>query len=1040
MRHGNVVGREAPRRRLADALDQALAGRTAMVVVTGEAGIGKTTLVATIATAAAPDAIVGWGTCWGGGVAPGYWPWTQALSALTEAVGIEQAVALASDDTALLASLIPALGGGARAEVGHEGQARFALFDAVGRWLTRVAAIRPVVIVLDDLHWADNSSLELLDFLSRSLHAAPLLIVVAHRHDELDPSTQSLLGGIAARSEHLQLSGLSASEVHSLVTELAGAEVATRRGDEIHRRTGGHPLFVRELASLIDATDDTTTLVPAAVREAILRRVTRATPSTRIVLDVAAVAGTELRPDVLGAVLGIEADEIARAVDDAVAIGVVHTDQQLRIRFVHDLFREALYDELPSTRRTTLHQQVAVALARQAGRSGDIAPAELARHFAAAVPIDGPARAVEWAFAAAADESSSLAFSEAAAHLGRVRLALVNTGAAVSDATWTDLLVAEADALARAGDPEAAKHLLTEARTRARRCDDGSRLAAVAFGMQRLGARFAMPRQDIVIILDEARQRVVDDRSTEAQLTAALARELHHSVAQDRPRAALLSEQALAQARQTDDLATLAVCLLARHDVLWTPGTAPERLDLAAEIVALATKLGDEERRAEGLLLMANALLETGSPAFRPALATYLAAIDALGQPRHRYLALTRRSALALLDGRLDAAAALIDEGASLGERIGEPDAGNVRMSQVLELVRARGEPDEQRAFAAEAVRWWVGAPVHAHAVAAGFLARAGDLAGARRHVHTVLELGSWQADRSYLSSVFIGNLITAAIALGDSELCSALLDELRPIASSCGVNGAVVAFSGSHAHFGGLAAAALGRTAEAIGFLDQAVEVHDRLGATAWEAESRAALEAIRGQEPERRAGHETTGERAPTLRRRNRKWDITYRNEAATVRDVKGLRDLAILLSRPGVDVHVLELASAPVDGGASIEMVDRQALAQYRQRLVDLDDDRAEADRHRDTERRARAEAEQEALLDELRIVTGLGGTPRLSGARASERARKAVSARIKDAIRRLETPMPQLANHLDEAIVTGTWCRYRAEMSEDWAIVM
>jgi tetratricopeptide (TPR) repeat protein len=546
----------------------------------------------------------------------------------------------------------------------------------------------------------------------------------------------------------------------------------------------------------------------------------------------------------------------------------------------------------------------------------------------------------------------------------------------------------------------------------------------VAFGMQRLGARFAMPREDIVTVLDEARRAVTDDPATGAQLTAAMARELHHSVADDRPRAALLSEEALELARRTEDPATLALCLLARHDVLWTPGTAPERLDLAREIVELATELGDEERRAEGLLLTANALLEMGSPAFRPALATYLASIDALAQPRHRYLALTRRGALALIDGRVDDAAALIDEAASFGERIGEPDAGNVRMSQLLELIRARGDADEQRAFATEAVRWWVGAPVHAHAVAAGFLARAGDLPAARRHVHTVLELGSWQADRSYLSSVLIGNLVTAAIALDDTDLCGELLDELRPIAASCGVNGAVVAFSGSHAHFAGLAATALGRTAEATSLLDQAIEVHDRLGAAAWEAESRAALELIRGQ--------------TPTMLRRDARWNITYRHEAATVPDVKGLRDLATLLSRPGVDVHVLELVDAPVARGGSIEMADRKALVQYRQRLADLDDDRAEAEQHRDTERGARAEAEHEALLDELRTVTGLGGAARLTGAHASERARKAVSARIKDAIRRLETPMPQLAAHLDEAIVTGAWCRYRSEMADTWTI--
>ena len=154
--------------------------------------------------------------------------------------------------------------------------------------------------------------------------------------------------------------------------------------------------------------------------------------------------------------------------------------------------------------------------------------------------------------------------------------------------------------------------------------------------------------------------------------------------------------------------------------MLWTPGRAAERIDLAREIAELAARTGDAERHAEGLLLTANALLEDGSAAFRAALTEFLYAAERFGQPRHDYLALTRRGALAMIDGRLDDAEQLIDEASALGERIGEPDTGNVRMSQLLGLVRARGEPDRLRATAAEAIRWWVGVPSHAHAVAAG--------------------------------------------------------------------------------------------------------------------------------------------------------------------------------------------------------------------------------------------------------------------------------------------------------------------------------
>ena len=187
----------------------------------------------------------------------------------------------------------------------------------------------------------------------------------------------------------------------------------------------------------------------------------------------------------------------------------------------------------------------------------------------------------------------------------------------------------------------------------------------------------------------------------EAHLAASLARELHHSVPAQRPRARPLSEQALALARTLDDPATLAACLLARHDVLWTPGRAGERIAIAREISELAARTGDAERHAEGLLLTANALLEQGSAAFRSALADFLRAADGFRQPRHDYLAMTRRGALALLDGRLDEAERLIAAASALGERIGEPDAGNVRMSQLLGLVRARRDPERLRAIAA---------------------------------------------------------------------------------------------------------------------------------------------------------------------------------------------------------------------------------------------------------------------------------------------------------------------------------------------------
>ncbi|MFN2625716.1 MAG: hypothetical protein ABR520_06475, partial [Mycobacteriales bacterium] len=191
----------------------------------------------------------------------------------------------------------------------------------------------------------------------------------------------------------------------------------------------------------------------------------------------------------------------------------------------------------------------------------------------------------------------------------------------------------------------------------------------------------------------------------------------------------------------------------------------------------------------------------------------------------------------------MDEGERLVHDAAELGERIGEPDAGNVRMSQLLEVARARGEPDLLRATAEMAVGWWVGVPSHAHAVAAGLFAEAGDLDAARRALDTVLDLGTWRDDRSYLWAVFVGGLTAAAASLDDRELSRELLEELTPLADACGVNGAVVCFMGSLAHWAGVAAKTLGRTDQAHDLLLRALRVHQRLGARAWEAATCAEL-----------------------------------------------------------------------------------------------------------------------------------------------------------------------------------------------------
>jgi hypothetical protein len=381
-------------------------------------------------------------------------------------------------------------------------------------------------------------------------------------------------------------------------------------------------------------------------------------------------------------------------------------------------------------------------------------------------------------------------------------------------------------------------------------------------------------------------------------------------------------------------------------------------------------------------------------------------------------------------------------------------------MSQRVCLVRARGDPEELRATAAEAVRWWVGVPAHAHAVAAGLLALAGepeDLAAARRELDTVLALEGWREDRSYLWSAFTGALATAAAALGDHAAAAEVLDEIAPVAGSCGVAGALVWFAGSHAHGAGVLAAFLGREDDARAWLGTALDVHRRLGARAWEAESALELALLDGDadgpharragELARELGLRTVARRLAAvgprdvdaeLRRDGEFWRVRWYDRTAALRHRKGLADLALLLARPGTDVHVLALAGSTLDEADTGSLLDPAARAAYRARLAALDDDLAGAREAHDLGREQHLDHEREALLAELRRAAGLGGRPRSSGSGTAERARKAVTARIREAIRHVEAVLPALGAHLDRSVVTGTACRYDPADEVRWRV--
>lgn len=266
-----------------------------LVLVTGEAGIGKTALLTRFASQIAADgATVVWGTCWDGDQAPAWWPWTQALRAL-----LDRNHDLVDSATPELAAILPELATTAPAtgppSSATDAAVRVRVFDAAGQFLGHAAAQLPVVVVLDDLQWADGSSVELLRFLTHQPQLHPLLLVGAYRPYEPPPRLAAALADLATAAELMPLQGLSAAEVAYLVRAITGAPAGDQSVQLVHERSAGHPFYARELCQLL-ATTGSATDVPTAVREVIDRRLSRLSQECAALLGAAAVAGDAATP------------------------------------------------------------------------------------------------------------------------------------------------------------------------------------------------------------------------------------------------------------------------------------------------------------------------------------------------------------------------------------------------------------------------------------------------------------------------------------------------------------------------------------------------------------------------------------------------------------------------------------------------------------------------------------------------------------------------------------------------------------------------
>lgn len=1104
-----LIGRRHPAAMLHAEITRSAASHGGLVLVTGEAGIGKTTLV----TSAAEEArrlgsLVLSGACWDSESAPGYWPWTQVIrgirrgvdaaewASVREAAGDGLAALLGEDRPgfpALDQHALPGqdrhpvpgqdqhgLGGGARHPVpGQEQQGLaggdprgdtaddFRLYDAVTTALVTLSQERPVVVVLDDLHWADPASLRLLEFAAKHTWFERLLLVGTYR--DVEAGQREQLIPLEAKATTITLTGLEPAEVGELVARTVGRDLDAGLVAEVHRRTGGNPFFVEQTARLWRSGGSITAVAPG-VRDAVRRRLSLLPEPVAALLSDAAVLGAEFHRKVLAAMAAAPVPHVDRLLDEALAARLIVARGAGTFAFAHDLVRETLYSSVPDP------QARHAAVVEAAGGSGDLAdrllPAELARHAHLAGDAVAPDRAIDLLLSAAADASRRFAGDEARGHL--LRAYELSPGVEPQRRAKIALDVGQS---VYGRDREMAWRAFDEAIEVARSLDDPVLLARVALSINSVHHVDPPCRVDL---LREAHAKLVGTDQPQPLSPERHTADPHQPLSPERLTAESLSPERLTQdlavhlavhARRGHDDDALIFGLWAHHASIWGPGTAAQRVALTDELLVLARRAGDLDNEHFAAALRWVALIELGDPRYLEQFHEYLEIGKRSAAPRIDLSSAIDQSIIDTLLGRFDEAQRLLDQ---VTARNDEHDVHThfgfmcEHHQWALWLLQGRFDDLEQ---VHDALR---GTPHPCAALIEGLTAlQRGD--ADLEQLARLEELPHGEGTRA----LWLRFQAQLAAASRDPEHIEQVRAWLLPLRDEWAVSMYGWDISGPVSLWLALLDAAQERWAEAVEGFEAAHRSAELMQARPWSVEARSHLVGALAARGDAQAAEELAAEvraEAETLgmthipqrlsaasrpavpaapvtvtgsvaglvagefRQEGAVWTLSFGGRSIHLPDAKGLNDLHLLLSHPGADLSAVRLLD-PAGGEVVVAagrlggdaVLDDEAKARYRRRLAELDEqiDLAVA---RDDDRRAAAfDEEREALLAELRATTGLDGRSRRLGD-AAERARKTVTARIRDVLRKLDELHPELATHLRATISTGATCRYQPDHNQ------
>jgi DNA-binding CsgD family transcriptional regulator len=844
----------------------AVAGRGAggAALVAGEPGIGKTRLLAELADRARAE---GWtvltGRAFEGEGVPPYLPIVEALRPYIRAGSPETLRARLGRGAPEVALLVPELrdclpGLPAAPPVSPEYE-RYRLFESVADFLLAIAraatgnrqsamggddspdcplpiAYSPgLLLALDDLHWADRSTLRLLQHLMRRIADAPLLLVGAYRTTEIarEQPLKDILADLHRehRSEPLTLTPLAADEVAVLIAGITGVPPAPPVAEAIHRHAEGNPFFVEEVIRHLQGQgydlresrlSPAAWSVPEGVRHVIGQRLSRLSRDANRMLQAGAVLGDGFRAEVVAATSGLAPVPLMDSLDEALGAGFLREAGD-SYHFTHALIRHTLDGTLNAARRQWLHLRAAVALEGGADGEVDGRLGQIAMHYRGAGPAADPDTVRHYAMRAGEQAAAVFAWEEAASHW-QAAYALLDPA---DEARRCEHLLLLGEVQRRAGEVDAARRSFHEAIDLARRLHAPQQLACAALGIEPWGRGRADPAA--VALLDEALDAIgEDDSAPRAMLLARLATELRFEDVWDR--CAAMGRQAVAVARRVGDPTTLALTLYYVHWALWRPDNVDERLALATEIVHLGEETGDISLSVRGHHARIWDLLQEDVAAADRDVEAFARLAAALRQPDYLWMVEVLAAMRALLAGRLAEAEHLAQQALAVGERGQPAHAANYYVLQMLGLRGEQGRLAEMEetvtAFAERS-----GLPTW-HARLAEFFAGLGRTPEARREFERLARHRFVGLPRDYHWLAGMTALARACALLGDADRAAILYDLLLPHAERTVMLAASAVCRGVVAHYLGLLATAMGRWDRAAQHFEEARVRHERLGA----------------------------------------------------------------------------------------------------------------------------------------------------------------------------------------------------------------